>query len=55
MSPLKVLTRGYAFVQDDSDRILRSTKEVAPGDKLTVTLRDGTVTAVAQQIKENSQ
>ena len=55
MSPLKVLTRGYALAQDDNGKILRSVGDVTPGDKLTVTLRDGTLTAITQQIKENSK
>ena len=55
MSPLKVLTRGYALAQDDNGKILHSVGDVTPGDKLTVTLRDGTLTAITQQIKENSK
>ena len=41
MSPLKVLTRGYAVVSDEEGHILRSVGEVTPGDKITVRLSDG--------------
>ena len=41
MSPLKVLGRGYAMVQDASGRILRDGADVSPGDRVTVTLGQG--------------
>ena len=41
MSPLKVLTRGYAVVSDEEGHILRSVGEVTPGDNITVRLSDG--------------
>ena len=41
MSPLKVLGRGYAMVQDASGKILRNGADVSPGDRVTVTLGQG--------------
>ena len=41
LSPLKVLTRGYAMVQTEEGQILRSVSQVTPGDPLRVTLSDG--------------
>ena len=45
MSPLKVLTRGYAVVSDDRGHIIRSAGEVKPGDPITVRVSDGTIHA----------
>ena len=45
MSPLKVLTRGYAVVSDEDGHIIRSAGEVHPGDALTVRVSDGTFRA----------
>ena len=45
MSPLKVLTRGYAVASDASGKILRSAGEVRPGDPITVRVSDGVIHA----------
>lgn len=45
MSPLKVLGRGYAVARDDSGRILRSFRDVGPGERVWVTLGEGGFTA----------
>lgn len=47
MSPLKVLTRGYALVQNSKSEIIRSVKQVNPGDKLCVALSDGSIRVTA--------
>ena len=52
MSPLKVLTRGYAMAQTESGEVLRSVTQVHPGDAITVTVSDGAFHAVAVD-KEN--
>ena len=54
LSPLKVLTRGYAMVQNAGGEIVRSVKQAATGDTFEITLRDGTVSATVTQIKENA-
>jgi exodeoxyribonuclease VII large subunit len=42
LSPLKVLTRGYAIAQlSDSEAPLRSVEQVANGDRVRVLLNDG--------------
>lgn len=48
MSPLKVLTRGYALVQNSESEIIRSVKQVNPGDKLCVALSDGSLRVTAE-------
>ena len=54
LSPLKVLTRGYAMVQDTGGEVIRSVKQTATGGAIEITLRDGTVSATVTQIKENA-
>jgi exodeoxyribonuclease VII large subunit len=41
LSPLAVLERGYALVLDAAGGVVRSTAQVAPGDKVTTRLADG--------------
>lgn len=43
MSPLKVLGRGYAVAQREDGKAILSTRDVSSGDKLKLTLTDGSV------------
>lgn len=52
MSPLKVLSRGYAMAQTERGEVLRSVKQVAPGDQITVSVSDGMLTASVLSGKE---
>ena len=52
MSPLKVLTRGYAMAQTADGVLLRSTAQVSPGDAITVDLSDGCIHATVVSGKE---
>lgn len=45
MSPLKVLTRGYAMVQLSDGEVLRSADQAVVGDEITVSLSDGKLRA----------
>lgn len=45
MSPLKVLTRGYALVQQEDGTVIRSTKQLQTGSKVRLTFSDGSVSA----------
>ena len=38
MSPLKVLTRGYAMTQNESGEVIRSVRQTTPGDTLQISL-----------------
>ncbi len=49
MSPLKVLSRGYAMTQTESGSLLRSVEQVDIGDSITVTLNDGVLTTTVSQ------
>lgn len=46
MSPLKVLTRGYAITKTEDGQILSSVQQVNLDDTIHVTLSDGTLSAV---------
>lgn len=54
MSPLKVLTRGYAMTQREDGSLLKSVKSVSVGESILVSLQDGVVTAQVSDIKENA-
>lgn len=43
MSPLKVLGRGYAMVQSEDGKVLRSAQQVNAGDQVCVRLAEGTL------------
>ncbi len=53
LSPLKVLTRGYAVAQDGAGEIIRSVKQTNLNDCITITFHDGSASATITDIKEN--
>ena len=53
MSPLKVLTRGYSMTTGPDGNVIHSVKQVENGDKITVSLSDGKLTATVEDRKEN--
>ena len=53
MSPMKVLTRGYAMTQTEEGAVIRSVSQTAPGAKLTITVSDGRICATVDDVKEN--
>ena len=55
MSPLKVLTRGYAMVQTGDGNVLRTIRQVEAGERISVVLNDGTLSATVMDKKENGQ
>ena len=50
MSPLKVLARGYSMATDGQGTLLRSVKQIKPGDRLTVRFADGSAAAVVEEV-----
>ena len=52
MSPLKVLTRGYAMTQTADGALVRSVQQIHPGDLLKISLSDGVVSAAVTDIQE---
>ena len=45
MSPLKVLTRGYALVAKEDGQLVRSVRDVKPKEPIAVRVSDGTIVA----------
>lgn len=45
MSPMKVLTRGYSMTQNEDGSVIRSITQVESGNRITVVLSDGHLTA----------
>ncbi len=54
MSPLKVLLRGYAMVQDDSQQVVRSVSQVKENDRISISVSDGTIQAVVTAAQEGT-
>ena len=53
LSPLKVLTRGYALTQNEDGTVIRSVEQVNVDDRIRITLGDGNMTAKVIEVKEN--
>ena len=54
MSPLKVLSRGYAMAQKETGELIRSVKQTTTGESMVVSLTDGKLNASILSIKEAS-
>ena len=54
MSPLKVLSRGYAMTQNEGREVVRSVKQFATGETVYVRLSDGKLTATITHIEEDT-
>ena len=55
MSPLKVLTRGYAMAQTPSGEVVRSVTQVQCGDMINISFSDGKLRATVTDVKENGK
>ena len=54
MSPMKVLTRGYAMPQTQFGEVIRSVKQVNAGDPVRISVSDGIINATVTDVKENA-
>ena len=54
MSPLKVLTRGYAMVQNQDGQLVRSIEQVDLAQTVHISLADGQFTAIVTDRKERA-
>jgi exodeoxyribonuclease VII large subunit len=52
LSPLAVLARGYAIVENADKHVLRAASETTPGEQLNIRLHQGEVEAVVWQTRE---
>lgn len=55
MSPMKVLTRGYSMAQTERGEVLRSVHQTELGERITVSLSDGKLSAIVMEKKEESE
>lgn len=55
MSPLKVLTRGYSMVQNQDGMIVRSASQVSIGERLNISLHQGSMSATVMEIQEDGK
>lgn len=53
LSPLKVLTRGYAMTQTADGQMVRSVKQVDRGERIKILLSDGVLQTTVIDIKED--
>lgn len=49
MSPLKVLSRGYAIASDSEGKLVKSVGDVAGGDVLSLSVSDGTIKCTVEE------
>lgn len=52
MSPLKVLSRGYAMAQNRQGEVVRSVTQVEPGERISIRLSDGKLSATVMNKEE---
>ncbi len=55
LSPLKILERGYSLTRGPDGAVLSSRQGLAPGDQVTVTLRDGDLRTRIEEILARKQ
>lgn len=53
MSPLKVLSRGYAMAQTDDGQLLRSVSQIHPGENAEIILGDGVLTTQILEVRKS--
>lgn len=54
MSPLKVLTRGYAILQTEQKEVVRSVEQVREGHFISVRVSDGALKACVTEVEESN-
>lgn len=54
LSPLKILSRGYAVIEKD-DTVIKTTEDILIGDKLEIRLTDGQIETIVQNIEKNKE
>jgi exodeoxyribonuclease VII large subunit len=52
LSPLKIMERGYSLVYDEKKQLMKSVKQVQPGDTLKIQLEDGKLDCQVWGIEE---
>ncbi|MFD9626917.1 exodeoxyribonuclease VII large subunit [Peribacillus muralis] len=52
LSPLKIMERGYGLVFTGDETLVKSTQQVSVGEKIAVSIKDGTLECEIKEIKE---
>ncbi|CAH0287712.1 Exodeoxyribonuclease 7 large subunit [Peribacillus simplex] len=52
LCPLKIMERGYGLVFAEDETLVKSTQQVSKGDKIAVSIKDGTLECEIKEIKE---
>lgn len=52
-SPLNILKRGYSLAYNNNGELLKSSKNISCGDKISVRLNEGSVEAVVESVNDN--
>ena len=55
LSPLKVLSRGYAMALDGQEQVVRSVSQVEKGERIRMILQDGALLASVDSIEEEKR
>ena len=55
LSPLKVLSRGYALASDEKGRIIRCTDDVEAGEKIELSLSDGSLKCLVEEKRKGDE
>ncbi|MFJ8264834.1 exodeoxyribonuclease VII large subunit [Peribacillus asahii] len=52
VNPLQIMERGYGLIFGEDEQLIKSTKQVSKGDKISVSIKDGTLTCRIEEIQE---
>ncbi|MDO4305523.1 MAG: exodeoxyribonuclease VII large subunit [Eubacteriales bacterium] len=55
LSPLRKLNQGYSYVEDADGRTVTSIRQVKTGDRLTISVTDGSMQAVVADVREEER
>ncbi|MBE5041127.1 exodeoxyribonuclease VII large subunit [Ructibacterium gallinarum] len=54
LSPLGALHRGFSVTEDGNGHVIRSVKQTAPGEKISILVEDGRILAVTEKTEETT-
>ena len=52
LNPLNIMDRGYGLIYTGEEELVKSTKQVSPGDTIAVQIKDGTLECKIEKIEE---
>lgn len=55
LNPLSIITRGYSVAYDKKGGILKSVKDISPGDNISIKLKDGEAEANITKLHDSEQ